>query len=645
MYYSLFPEQYRSSKQGDSFMQSLADGGFQVGELAKCYFPEGINAGHLATDEALAVTKDLLSRENVVIFEAALRWGNSLIRVDILEKRGRYISLNEVKARSVDFNSSEGFRNSRGIIPAWRSCLEDIAFQKFVAIKAFPGFIFKGNLYLVDKTSVATVDGLNQMFRLVTENTTGRRSAVTVKKVTNKDVGRPILTLVNVDDLIEDIYEKGIEAGGRVYGYADYVRKLEDICRTGVKPECHPGAFCKHCEFKDSGNGYESGFYQCWNEAYGLTRNDLQKDLVFEIGNIRSEKADKYIRSGKFFIEQIDPGLRAEDLTGELDRAKRKALQIIKVKRKDKEPYFYGDGFLKKAGTWKYPFHFIDFETATVAVPYKAGLHPYEVIAFQFSHHIMNADGSVIHKEQFINIEPGYFPNFDFVRKLKDTLSTDDGTIFRYAAHENTVLNAIHKQLINAGESVPDRDELIEFIESISHSSGSSDVKWQGKRDMVDMLDLVKLYYYHPIMKGSNSIKKVLPAVLNSSTYIKNKYSKPVYGTTDIPSFNYKAHVWVRKDSQGSVIDPYNLLAQVAIAKDGADAELFQEHIINNGGEAMTAYGRAQFTETTDEERDAIRSSLLKYCELDTWAMVVIMEYWLYEALKQKEYSQCNFLA
>jgi hypothetical protein len=38
----------------------------------------------------------------------------------------------------------------------------------------------------------------------------------------------------------------------------------------------------------------------------------------------------------------------------------------------------------------------------------------------------------------------------------------------------------------------------------------------------------------------------------------------------------------------------------------------------------MMAYARMQFEEISDYESNALRSALLKYCELDTFAMVMI---------------------
>jgi hypothetical protein len=55
-------------------------------------------------------------------------------------------------------------------------------------------------------------------------------------------------------------------------------------------------------------------------------------------------------------------------------------------------------------------------------------------------------------------------------------LESDQGTIFRYAAHENSYLNFIHKQIMDDINNLPDGQELIEFIETITQSSGKGEV-------------------------------------------------------------------------------------------------------------------------------------------------------------------------
>ncbi len=50
---------------------------------------------------------------------------------------------------------------------------------------------------------------------------------------------------------------------------------------------------------------------------------------------------------------------------------------------------------LSEMSSWVYPLHFIDFETTMVALPFNKGRKPYEGIAFQFSHHVIQEDGEV----------------------------------------------------------------------------------------------------------------------------------------------------------------------------------------------------------------------------------------------------------
>ena len=42
----------------------------------------------------------------------------------------------------------------------------------------------------------------------------------------------------------------------------------------------------------------------------------------------------------------------------------------------------------------------------------------------------------------------------------------------------------------------------------------------------------------------------------------------------------------------------------------------------------MMAYSRMQFDDVPQEERDAVFNVVLSYCELDTLAMVIIVEAW-----------------
>ena len=173
---------------------------------------------------------------------------------------------------------------------------------------------------------------------------------------------------------------------------------------------------------------------------------------------------------------------------------------------------------------WKYPYHLIDFETSTVALPFYQGMRPYEPIAFQFSHHILGQDGTVAHADEFLCVEPGDFPNYKFVRALMTALSTDNGAVFMWSPHENTILTHIAEQLAEDPNRPDDADELIDFIKGLITG---------GDREMVDLCKMAEKTFFHPDTKGSNSIKKVLPAVLNVSKVLKETYSKPIYGAPE----------------------------------------------------------------------------------------------------------------
>jgi hypothetical protein len=292
------------------------------------------------------------------------------------------------------------------------------------------------------------------------------------------------------------------------------------------------------------------------------------------------------------------------------------------------------DELQKEIDSWKFPLHFIDFETSAVALPFHKGRRPYEQVAFQFSHHQYNADGSVEHKHEFISTTAGEFPNFIFARALMKALNDDDGSIFRYSHHENSVLNQIMDQLAVSTE--PDKKELITFLKSITASKKEKGVIQRvGNRNMIDLCQVVKDYYYNPYTKGSNSIKQVLPACLNSGLYLKSKYSQPI-GRINLTSTNFNDdHVWI--EMEGSLVkNPYKLLKPLF---EGWDDEQMEENKgdienIADGGAALMAYSKLQYTDMTAAEREEIKKALLKYCELDTLAMVMIYEHFRFDILK-----------
>jgi hypothetical protein len=629
LFYTNKNHEYANKKQEDPFLAALAKGGFQVEELARLEYPEGIliEGDNRDYDALVARTIDLLSRENVVIFEAAFRFNNLFIRTDILVKKSNKIELIEVKAKSFDPANNNLFIGKRGGLEGkWKPYLYDVAFQHYVMSNAFPLWDIRSYIMMADKSKRAEVNGMNQLFRIDRRNM--NRTGITVL-ATRENIGSSVLSRKEISDIVKDIQQNK-------YKYLEDLNFLQSIELFAEhydedKKINYPVSFsaCKKCEFKTTGedDDLKSGYKECWQEQRGWRDEDFSRPTIMEIWDFKSGNT-LFRKTGKIFMDELKKeDLKVEAKQGIISASERKWIQVEKAVSGDDEVYMLEKELTEVMQSWIFPLHFIDFETSTVAIPFMKGMRPYEQVAFQFSHHIVHEDGTVEHAGEFISHEAGEFPNFRFVRALKEQLSKDSGSIFRFSNHENSVLNAIRTQLLDSEED--DRLELIEFIESITHSVKDSVVKWCGPRDMVDLWDVYKKYYYDPETKGSNSIKKVLPAMLKRSLFLQEKYSRPI-GEIGLSSFNFSGdQVWLELEN-GEVRDPYKSLPPLLADYDEEFLDEFFNDMeeLNNGGAAMTAYSYLQYVDMSKEERDLLVKGLLRYCELDTLAMVMIYEHW-----------------
>jgi len=641
LFYTGKPE-YPDAKKDDAFLEALAEGGYQVGTLAKCYYPNGIEILERGYDIPLEKTKELLSHENFFIFEAAFRYQNLFIRADIIEKKGNIINFLEVKAKSFDGNDCLDMLNKKGFLDSnWREYVYDVAFQKYVITKAYPDWNVHAYLMLANKNAVTTVNGLNQKFQLKTVGD-DRTAVEIIGDVSKEGLGEEVLIRVCVDEIIDKILQGVDSACLPTKGFVENIHFLANKYELDEKIISPISKDCKACEFKTTNEeelqGKLSGFKECWKEQLGWNNEMFNLPTILDIWDFRAKQ--KLIDDRIFLMQDVKEehlGKLSSNSDGTLSRTERQWLQIRKTIGNDHKPFLHIDGLKKEFEQFVYPLHFIDFETSMVAIPFYKSRSPYEQTAFQFSHHIVTSNHKIEHVGQYLCLEKGMFPNFEFVRNLKNQLENDNGSVFRYASHENTVLNQILVQLEDSNvEFVPDKNELMEFIKTITHGANH-----KGERDMIDLLELVKKYYYHPMMGGSNSIKFVLPAVLNSSNYIQQKYSQPIYGKNSlIKSLNFDDDwVWIKKDDKGKIINPYKLLPSLFETIDDEQIEEFlMRSNIQDGGAAMTAYAKMQFTQITDNEREYIIKGLLRYCELDTMAMVMLWEYWN-ETIKNQNVS------
>lgn len=624
LFYTKKTEEYGDSKIEDSFLAALADGGFQVGELAKQYFPGGIGITSLGYDEALAETHEVLQFGALAIFEAAVQYKELLIRADILEFKGNDINLFEVKAKSFDSQEDDPLFNKNGTISRkWREYLLDIAFQTYVVEKAFPGRRIVPYLYLVDKSSRSPISGLNQRF-ILKKDKKGRTTVEVPVPLTENELFPSLLVKVRVGDAVKHIYHDERE---RIHEDKSFEESIWFFAEHYQKDQIIPpvlGTKCLKCEFS-GGDKTKSGRDECFQQVLPTNQLVPIEKSVLSIWNFRGK--EKCLQAGKFRlqdIEEADIAPKGHDKEG-LSASERQWLQVVKSQREDKSPYIDTANLRHEISRLTFPLHFIDFETAQVAIPFNQGRRPYEGLAFQFSHHTLSASGRLTHETEFLLAERGVFPNYQFLRALKKALTNDSGSIFRYASHENTYMNLLYSQLLEEEES--DKEELLEFIRLISHSKDDSVEQWQGARDMIDLCTWVKQYFYAPETQGSNSIKKVLPAVLNQSDFLKAKYGRPVYGSDEIHSTNFSHFTWIQEEA-GQIQDPYSLLPAIFPESSKNDNQylLYSSEELKDGGAALTAYAKLQFTEMTARERSALSNALRKYCELDTLAMAMIFE-------------------
>lgn len=641
LYYTDKPDRYANQKTDDAFLQALAEGGYQVGELAKAYYPGGYTIETLDYDEAIRQTNELLSQDQAIIFEAAFRSRNLFVRADVVVKKGNELEIIEVKSKSNDSNGSDSMQNKAGkIASAWLPYVQDVAFQKYVVSQAWPDYVVYASLMTADKDTVCPTDGLNQKFRI---NKQGKRKfVIQTQPLTAEEFSHRILRKDPVDDLCAMVYEEAYELPdlpGVNVGFAELVEYLSDHYARNEKIRPEPKPDCKTCEFRTKETGDDqkllSGFQECWREALNWQDDDFRDPTIFDIGRLHCTKKNKFFADGRIKLSDIssfDIPVKPSDSgkTG-LSLSQRQHLQLEKAQAQDASCYIDRDNLKREMDSWVYPLHFIDFETAMAAIPFNKDLHPYEGIAFQFSHHVVYEDGRIEHKGQYLSAAPGFFPNFDFVRALKRELENDQGSIFRYSFHENTFLRQIRDQISSQNPELPDREELCRFIDSITEVPGLTSrlPKIRGPRNMIDLCELVSRFYDDPAMKGSTSIKKVLPSILNNSVYLQEKYSKPIYGASDgIKSLNYHGKVWVEFEND-RVKDPYKLLRKLFNDLPDEEIELMSDdESINQGGAAAMAYYRMQSEDMSDYERRELQQSLLEYCELDTLAMVMLYEGW-----------------
>jgi len=140
-----------------------------------------------------------------------------------------------------------------------------------------------------------------------------------------------------------------------------------------------------------------------------------------------------------------------------------------------------------------WPRYYLDFETVGFTVPIWAGTRPFQALPFQWSCHGEASDGEVTHRE-FLDTR-GEPPMRAFAESLIATLGSE-GPILVYSHYEKRILNEL-------AAAYPDLAPALQAMVA----------------RLVDLQPITRQHYYHPAMKGSWSIKAVLPTVAPDLDY------------------------------------------------------------------------------------------------------------------------------
>jgi hypothetical protein len=250
-------------------------------------------------------------------------------------------------------------------------------------------------------------------------------------------------------------------------------------------------------------------------------------------------------------FELYNSGIKTiDDITADISLSRNQKLQV--------EAFKSGEESLDRSSIHdflaelKYPLYFMDFETFQSAEPLYNKTKPYQQIPFQYSVHFKEYQAAELKHSEFLAETDGD-PRVPFIENLLKDIEAKGDILVYNKAFEITRLKEIARDFPQYSNQI---DSLISRVKDL-------------------MYPFQKKFYYKPKMKGSHSIKNVLPAL--------------------VPSLSYK-----------------NLnIGEGSMASLSFEQLLYEDDFFKIG---------------------EIRTDLLEYCKLDTLAMVKILE--VLESLK-----------
>jgi hypothetical protein len=182
------------------------------------------------------------------------------------------------------------------------------------------------------------------------------------------------------------------------------------------------------------------------------------------------------------------------DIPEAFDVTSRQAIAVQSFKQDD--IHVDKGGLRRFLHTLEYPLYFLDYETINPAVPLYDHSRPYQQIPFQFSLHIQNKKNDTPRHIGFLHTGKDD-PRPHFVERLIDACG-DSGSVVVY---NQSFESRINREL---GDTFPEYAQALDAI----------------VQRMVDLLIPFRArLLYHPNMKGSASLKSVLPAFVADLSY------------------------------------------------------------------------------------------------------------------------------
>ncbi len=585
---------YPNTLDDNTYLALLAEGGYMVEQLARLLFPEGVELVYDTRRpvEAWDTTRIAFAADGTW-FEATLLAGRQLARVDVLRRQGNRFDLFEVKSKSFDGDALDAgpggpFRAKRkphGILGAWRPYLEDVTYQVHLLRRLFPEAEVRAHLIVVDKSATASLEGMPHLFE-IRRGHTAEEKALDVRFIGDSAAIDPaeLLGVINVDDAVAELLDE-------VTAFADLQEaRYDDI---GIAHEPAPiGMHCAKCEYRVGRDEDRSGFRECWGALApeGPSVLDLYR---FGLTKHEGEKlGDLLIQGGRVALDDVHPAHLVKKDGSPTAYAPR---QLVQIAHTASGTTWVDSALGRAVKAVTYPLHFIDFETSALAIPYHAGMHPYQSVGFQWSCHTVEAPGATPVHHEWLNTTD-LWPAQEFVGSLREVLG-DQGTVVIWSPYERTILRQQRDQL--AARGMADAD-LLEWLDPFAD-------KDHPDTRLLDQHKLCERYYFHPGMGGKTSIKWVLDAIWQDDPAARRQFDAWMgIDRYDVP------------EGEG----PYDALPPVTVGGTVLN--------VADGTGAMRAYQAMLYGDPTDRDAHGARWAelLRRYCKLDTLAMVLIWEHW-----------------